>query len=337
MDDVLSRDIASILDSTDLSPLEGSTVLLAGATGLVGTYLLATLVEMQSRGGGPALVTGTSRTGVPPAEIDLGPRASIVTADLSHTPTLDALPEFDFVIHAAGYGQPGKFTANPLATIALNTSGTLELASHVAKGGRMLFDSTSEIYSGLPHPPFSETQVGTTNTDHPRASYIEGKRAGEAVMTACNHGGDIHGSSARLALAYGPGTRADDSRVLNEFIRNALKSGAIRLRDSGTAMRTYCYATDAIEMLFTILLRGSEEIYNVGGTSRTSVADLARSIGEIVGVDVEIPESAESQAGAPDDVWLDLHKTLELSGKSEFVPLSVGLERTVAWQRDLYR
>ena len=310
-------------------------MLVAGATGIIGTYLMATLLEMQGRGKGPAHITAVSRSGLPAALLDLG-SSTVVVADLAHTPALAALPKFDFVVHAAGYGQPGKFTVNPVATLALNTAGTIELASHVAPGGRMLFISTSEIYSGLEAPPFFEDQVGTTNTDHPRASYIEGKRAGEAVMSAFTQGGDMQGTSARLALAYGPATRLDDSRVLNEFIRSALSQKVIRLRDSGTAMRTYCYVTDAVEMLLNIWLHGSEAIYNVGGTSRTSIADLARSIGEIAGAEVEIPESGTGQTGAPDDVWLDLRKTVELSGKSDFVPLRVGLERTVAWQRDLY-
>lgn len=336
MADQVAADVEVILATSDLAALSGASVLVTGATGLVGTYLLATLVAAQRTGNGPSRVVGTSRSGLLASDLDLGAGAAVVAGDLTDPSVVAALPGFDLVIHAAGYGQPGKFTANPLATLALNTSATLALVDHVEPGGRMLFVSTSEVYSGLVVPPFAEHMIGTTSTDHPRASYIEGKRAGEAIMFAARESRGIQANSARLALAYGPATRTDDTRVLNEFIRNGLLHGEITLRDAGVAMRTYCYITDAVQMLLDIALRGTLGVYNVGGTSRTSIRDLASSIGALTGASVTIPEVSAGAAGAPDDVWLDLTRTVELSQKRDFVSLDDGLARTVAWQRGLY-
>jgi hypothetical protein len=84
--------------------------------------------------------------------------------------------------------------------------------------------------------------------------------------------------SARIALAYGPGTKKHDTRVLNQFIEKALVQKRIELLDSGEATRTYCYIDDVVEMLWNIVLRGNQEVYNVGGHSVTSIADLAMRI-----------------------------------------------------------
>ena len=100
-----------------------------------------------------------------------------------------------------------EFMQNPVKTLQLNTSTTLLLFEKLLPGGKFLFISTSELYSGLSHPPFTEQQIGTTNTTHPRACYIEGKRCGEAIVNAFREQG-VNAKSARLALAYGPGTEA---------------------------------------------------------------------------------------------------------------------------------
>lgn len=196
--------------------------------------------------------------------------------------------------------------------------------------------STSEVYSGLPNPPYHENQIGTTNTTHPRSCYIEGKRCGEAICNAYRAQG-VAAQSARLSLAYGPGTKSTDKRVINNFIFKAL-NGKIDLLDHGEAKRTYCYISDAVEILWHILLKGKEPIYNVGGNSKITIADLAKKIAAYTGAVVEFPQSLNSaMAGAPEDVSLDMSLVEKEFGKRDYVSLDEGLQRTIAWQRALYK
>jgi len=245
------------------------------------------------------------------------------------------LPKADLIIHASGYAQPGKFMADPLKTIALNTAVTLKLLEKLKPKGKFLFISSSEVYSGLTHPPFKEDQVGTTNTDHPRSCYIESKRCGEAIVYAARSKG-VDAKSARLSLAYGPGTKRDDKRALHSFIGRALAEKKIELLDSGDALRTYCYITDAAHMMWNILLHGTGHIYNVGGTSRTSIAKLAKLIGKILNVPVVIPRSKKQALAAPEDVRLDLTKTRKEFGKQKLVSFEDGMKKTIAWQKELH-
>jgi nucleoside-diphosphate-sugar epimerase len=107
--------------------------------------------------------------------------------------------------------------------------------------------------------------------------------------------------------------------------------------DSGEALRTYCYITDATQMMWHILLHGKEHVYNIGGTSRTTIAKLAKLIGNIVNVPVIIPKSNKwTLASAPEDVRLDLHKVKKEFGKKEFVSFEDGVRKTIAWQKELY-
>ena len=238
----------------------------------------------------------------------------------------------DYIIHGAGYGQPQMFLKDEISTIRINTDFTIKLFDYLAPGGKFLFLSTSEVYSGAPFP-YKETDIGTTTPLHPRACYIESKRCGEAICMAFKRKG-VDVKIARLSLAYGQGTKKGDTRVLNQFIEQALTKGKIELLDMGEAMRTYGYIGDVVKILWAVLLQGKDVIYNVGGISTTSIANLAMGIGEITGAKVIFPEETTGLAGAPEDVRLDMTKVLNEFGFKGFVSLDAGLRLTIKWQKE---
>jgi nucleoside-diphosphate-sugar epimerase len=245
----------------------------------------------------------------------------------------------DYIIHGAGYGQPQKFLQDEIGTIKVNTEMTLCLfETYLKPDGKFLFLSTSEVYSGLHNQPFKENKIGTTTPKHQRACYIESKRCGEAICMAQRRLG-VDAKVARLSLIYGEGTKRGDTRVLNQFIEQALTKNKIEILDKGTAFRTYCYIDDAIKILWDILLKGKEPIYNVGGFSETTILNLANLIGEIVGVPVIVPKENKKLAGSPERVVVDMNKVLNEFGydKNNFISLVDGLRKTIQWQKkELY-
>ena len=86
--------------------------------------------------------------------------------------------------------------------------------------------------------------------------------------------------SARLCLAYGPGVKKDDNRVLNEFIKKAMINKKITIAGGENNIRAYIYIVDAIKMLINILFFGKKELYNVGGVKKHSILDLAKHVAE---------------------------------------------------------
>lgn len=329
---IISRDLDRIISNSDLEFLNGKEVLVTGASGLVGSYFVQTMQILNRNGKGPSRIYVSSKTGI--FEFSLNSTVQVLIGDLTNRDFVEKLPNFDVIIHAACYAQPNKFLNDPIETLSLNTTSTIELVKKVKSGGKFLFISSSEVYSGLKTAPFTESQIGATNTNHFRSPYIEGKRTGETVVSAIKKQGKIDAKSIRLSLAYGPGTKINDTRVINSFIAQAITSSKITMKDSGNAMRTYCYISDAIEMSFGILNSGHEDIYNVGGNSRVTILELANLIASYTNSYVEFVEDKnDGVKGAPDDVWLDMARTLSLVKKSEFVSLSCGLDNTIKWQK----
>ncbi len=241
------------------------------------------------------------------------------------------LSTYDYVIHAAGYGQPQMFSKDKVKTIEINTTDTITLFNYLNPGGKFLFISSSEIYSGAPSP-YKETDIGTTTPQHPRACYIEGKRCGEAICMAYKEQGyDV--KIVRLALAYGPGTKKGDTRVINQFIEQALTTGEVKVKDKGEALRTYGYIDDVVTQLLNVLFKGKDVVYNVGGKSKTTVYELAHLICRRTGANLFVGD--KSLEGAPDDVELRLDKVLE-EFPQELTCFEDGIIKTIEYQKTLY-
>ena len=329
---IVQEDVLKLISKTNIDYMLGKTILITGASGLIGSYFAQLIQHLSNYEGGPSRIFLSSKTGY--FQFQVNQNVEVIEGDILKVDLRNSLPMFDVVIHAAGYAQPDKFLSNPLETLELNTSVTIDLIKKVNSGGRFLFISSSEVYSGLSDLQFKENQIGTTNTDHPRSSYIEGKRAGEAIVSAARRHYKLLALSARLSLAYGPGTKVGDSRVMNSFIAQAINSSKIKMLDTGLANRTYCYVSDAVEMCMNILNNGTDLIYNVGGISKIKIIDLAKLISKITNCELEVPEGSKlSLAGSPEEVSLDLTKTTNLLGKTDFVTLEDGLRRTIAWQK----
>lgn len=319
--------------------LENKTILITGASGIIGTHFLFALMYLRKVVGVRVKVVAVVNRGIPDHLASMSSDDSVVfmVGDLAKDEFIDKLPMANLIVHAATYGQPGMFMEHPEVTIKLNTDVTMALFERsLQKNGKFLFVSSSELYSGLSTPPFSETHIGNTGPDHPRACYIEAKRCGETIINVYRSKG-CKASSARLSLAYGPGTRRGDRRVLNNFIEKALVEKEIRLLDYGDAKRTYCYVSDAVNMMWRILLDGKECVYNVAGFSTVTIAELARLVGKITGVDVIFPDDGGAGvSGAPNDVQLDISRYASEFGKRDFVDFETGLRNSIEWQRPLY-
>lgn len=322
-----------------LSQLENKSILITGASGIIGTNFLYSLKYIQKQLGTSLKVYAVTNSEVPDYLKLLEERNSFefISGDLANESFVNNLPNVNLIIHAATYGQPRMFMKQPEKTIKLNTYVTSTLFEKMLSDqGKFLFISSSEVYSGLSDPPFNETQIGTSNPSHPRACYIEAKRCGETIVNVYRNKG-YDAKSVRLSLAYGPGTRVGDKRVLNNFVEKALVENEIKLLDKGNAKRTYCYVTDAIHMMFQVLLQGEENVYNIAGFSAVTIAELAQQIGKICGVKVFFPEKDEEGiSGAPEDVRLDMSRFLNEFGQRKFTDLENGLKSTIDWQRSIY-
>lgn len=328
---MILEDVQVIRKSTSFADLQGKTILLTGASGLLGTHFLGCMRQAVVEDKIPCKVFGviSQKPSSFVEELSDFSGAELIRGDLSEIDFVRELPKADIILHTAGYGQPFRFLENPLKTMMLNTSTTNLLFEKLNEGGGFLFVSSSEVYIGLENPPFSEQQIGNLNTDHKRACYVEGKRCGETITHIQREMG-VNAKIVRLGATYGPGTRLNDQRVISSFIQRA-QEGGIHLRDTGEARRAYCYVTDVVECMWNILTRGCAAVYNVGGIEEKSILEIAQIIGNRLHVPIDVSPASDDIDGAPKRAYMDVRKVNQELGKQQYVSLEQGIGQTIEW------
>src|SRR3546814_1330299 len=128
------------------------------------------------------------------------------------------------------------------------------------KGGDprgFLFISSSEVYGAVSQEaPLEEKHYGVIDPATLRACYAESKRMGETMCIAWHQQYGIPTFIARPFHTYGPGLVPSDGRVFSDFVFNIVRNENIVMNSDGMARRAFCYATDAVVGLFSILLKG---------------------------------------------------------------------------------
>jgi len=248
-------------------------------------------------------------------------------------------PDVNYIIHAASIASPIFYRKYPIETIFSNITGLKNLLDFSVNNKNIdsvLFFSTSEIY-GDPDPnniPTKETYRGNVSCTGPRACYDESKRLGE---TLCVNYHNIHNVPVKIARPfnnYGPGLKLSDRRVIPDFFRDVINNDNIVLLSDGSATRTFCYISDAIEGYLRILLSDHNgESFNIGREfPEISMLDLAKKTIEAskksLDVEYKKSEDVEYLSDNPLRRCPNIDKARKLLNFNPKISLLDGLDRT---------
>jgi UDP-glucuronate decarboxylase len=254
---VVGQDAAEIAEGLGAlaGRLAGRTVLVTGATGMVGRSVVEALLAVAARVDPPVHVLGLARSEDKArralADPLANPNFELVVADVAEPAAFVERP-VDFIVHAASPATPDFFRSDPVGVIRANTLGTFAvLESARAHGAHLSFISTMEVYGEIPRSDpgdtvvLTESDAGIVNSLDLRSAYPESKRLAETLCVAYAAQYGVHSDIVRLSHTYGPGMAIDDARVQAEFIRKALAGEQIVLKSDGSMTRTYTYIADA--------------------------------------------------------------------------------------------
>ncbi|HET7910215.1 MAG TPA: UDP-glucuronic acid decarboxylase family protein [Nitrospira sp.] len=165
----------------------------------------------------------------------------------------------DALLHFASPASPQDYLEFPIATLkvgALGTHKALGLAR--AKGARFLLASTSEVYGDPLVNPQPESYWGNVNPISPRGVYDEAKRFAEAMTMAYHRYHGVDTRIVRIFNTFGPRMRANDGRVVSNFIVQALQGKPLSVFGEGQQTRSFCYVDDLVRGIVALLLVDSD-------------------------------------------------------------------------------
>lgn len=298
---LLREDTAAVANSGILEAFPGpGVVLVTGATGLLGSLLVRAMVCSEADLKVIALVRSAAKAAAVFADLLHSPRLEIALGNVDQP--LDIPGPVDYIIHGASATSSRYFVEYPVQTIATALDGTrnvLELARE-KQVKKVVYLSSLEVYGtpdgSLPH--ISEGDYGYIDPIQVRSSYSEGKRMAECICAAYAKQYNVPVTVARLSQTFGAGVSYRDGRVFAEFARCAIEGRDIILHTTGGTVRSYCYTSDAILAILTLLLKGVPgEAYNVTNMSTAcSIKEMAELVCSLVPeknirVRIEIPEN----------------------------------------------
>ena len=122
----------------------------------------------------------------------------------------------------------------------------------------MVYLSSLEVYGKTEKEQIKEEDLGYIDILTPRSSYSEGKRMSETMCISYAQEYNVPVKIARLAQTFGAGVSKDDNRVFAQFAKSVINNENIILHTKGETKRNYCYTTDAVRGIFTILTKGGK-------------------------------------------------------------------------------
>ena len=325
--------------------MQGKNVLLSGATGLVGSFLVDVLLSKGIDCTIYALGRNEEKAKTRFIKWANNEHYVFIPYDINRKLVLDDIETLDYVLHMASNTHPIQYATDPIGTITTNIIGVqnmLELAveHHTT---RFAFTSSNEIYGENRGDVemFTEEYCGYINSNTMRAGYPESKRCGEALCQAYRAQKGLDVVIPRLTRSYGPTMLMSDTKAISQFIRKGISSEDIVLKSAGTQYYSYTYVADAVSGLLYILLKGDcGEAYNIADErSDIMLKDLAAIIASITSKKVvfEIPNAVETAGySLATKARLDGKKLKELGWSAKY-DIQNGLKRTIEILRTLYK
>lgn len=297
------EDLARAVLDIDLDKLDGSRIMISGATGMIGTFLVDALLARVGEGGFSCNVIALGRSEAKARERLPwfgNPHFSFEEADVSQPDVKYGTPA-DVIFHLASTTHPRAYATQPIGTITSNINGLTSLLEHAGKtqGSRFVFASSVEVYGENRGDvsSFDEGYCGYLDCNTLRAGYPESKRLGEALCQAYASERQQEVHIPRLPRTFGPTVLPSDTKAISQFIAKAVAGENIVLKSEGTQVYSYLYVADVVRGLLWMLSRGlSGEAYNLADSRfDISLRDLARKLADIGGSEVvfELPDEVE--------------------------------------------
>ena len=314
--------------------LSDCNILVTGATGLIGSCLVETLMMNPNRNY-HVYASGRNEERARLRFKEFADNAALHFVKYDVMQPLQSDVNFDYIIHAASNANPKFYATQPVEVMKANFDGVAHLMDYGMEHGmkRFLYVSSGEVYGEGDGRVFTEDYSGYVDCVKPRSCYPSSKRAAETlcVSYAAEYGADV--VIARPCHTYGPHFTEQDNRVYAQFIRNVLRGEDIVMKSTGEQFRSWCYVVDCVSALLHILLKGTNGgAYNIADAeSNISIRELAETIATIGGrkVVIDIPDADEKRGYNPVTKSVFSTEKLELLGWQPHNTILEGFKKTI--------
>lgn len=340
--------------------LSNKSVLVTGARGYLGRFVIAALVRANDFLATPCRIYALDSMVVQPEDKRSDwfnvPNLRFIKHDVRHEVGNGdgALwgDKLDYVWHLAGIASPHWYARMPMATIDVAVSGTQHMLELAKKhGAKFLFTSSSELYQTASVVPTPETYIGAIPSLTERSCYDVSKLMGETLCYVSAY--EQHVNIVRIFNSFGVTMGEHDRRILTRIASSmvAKKALSVFAQPGGRLpSRTYTPVANTLSGLLRVALTGESMrstikpslvsgVYNVGLDSpELTVPELCAQIARITGREVayEFKPAPDNYTTEPLRRCPDVTR-LRALGFMPVTELDTGLKRFFDWALTTYK
>jgi UDP-glucose 4-epimerase len=311
----------------------GERTLVTGVAGFIGSHLAEALLARGDEVVGVDLFTDYYDPALKQANVAPlldHPRFRLVRGDLNAIDLDPLLQGVGVIYHqAAQAGVRASWGREFTTYTRQNVDATQRLLECCRRQPvrKFVYASSSSIYGETAELPMREDARPA-----PHSPYGVTKLAGEYLARLYHHNFGVPTVSLRYFTVYGPRQRPD--MAFRKFITALLAKQPVVVYGDGLQTRDFTFIADTVAANLAAAERGrAGAIYNIGGGARVTVKECLDILVRLVGEGVVRMEGR--QDGDVTHTYADTSLAQTELAFTPRVPLALGLERQVAWQREL--
>ena len=308
--------------------MEAVKVLVTGGGGFIGSHIVDRLLA----DGHGVRVLDNFATGRRENLLDVLSDIELVEGDIqSYERVHNAVSGCEVVLHQGALPSVPRSVQDPLTSNATNVTGTLNVLLAARDSGvrRVVYASSSSIYGANPELPKHEALL-----PQPISPYAVAKLAGEGFCRSFHEVFGLETVALRYFNVFGP--RQDPlsqySAVVPNFITALTGGGQPVVYGDGEQSRDFTYVGNVVDG--NVLAMSAEgvagKLYNLAAGERTSLNELLRHIGSLVGNEADARYEA-ARLGDVKHSHADVSAARRDLGYSPSVTVEEGLRLTLEW------
>jgi UDP-glucuronate 4-epimerase len=325
---------------SDLRLPAGSTVLVTGAAGFIGSHAAERLVAAGHRVIGIDNFSdfydrAWKELNLRELVANHGDRVDVDEIDITDGEKIEQIVKLArpaAILHLAAMAGVRPSIESPAYYARVNVEGTTHLLESARRHdvGRFVFASSSSVYGNLKRVPFREED----DVGEPVSPYAATKRAGELICYTFHHLYKLPVACLRFFTVYGPRQRPD--LAIHKFTRLIDQGRPVPFFGDGSTSRDYTFVDDTVSGILAGLDRIPDyryRVYNLGGSSPVTLLELVEAVQKAVGKPAEL-ERQPAQPGDVDRTYADISLAQQELGYRPGTTLAQGLAKFVAWYRE---
>lgn len=339
LDEVIQRSLKA------LERLNGSKILITGATGFLGVWLLSVLSRATELNILKVQVVCLSRD--PNRFINryqkLNDTLKInwLEGDIRNYSGKDIAA--NFVVHGATTSAAETFSGQSnLEKYSTIVDGTQNILKHSINSSldSFLYLSSGAVYSSQSNLFSAPIPEGMSTVINPFATQFtlgNSKAAAECLLGIYQEQNpEINFKVCRIFSVLGPELPLDIHYAVGNFIRDSILGGPIRMKSHGSAVRSYLYVTDTIAWLLNALIFGPTGFaFHVGSSEKFTILELAQKVATLTGSEILFDFESQAETSPASHYYVPENtRTKSMLEVEEWTSLGESLVRTIDYVRN---